>query len=293
MKPSRAAGGRLFKAFRTLRWKLTFSASAAMVAAIAVLTLVLVVQSSVLDQRLVESSPLEPVLQRETERLADDLEARLAREGALTASAAESWLQDHQSLAERGLTAPVVSPEGMARPAIFEVARLSVFDASGRLLGDLPGAQCAVNDPLPAGVVARVASLLEPGGAPLPARAAGAPIATAVAVYGGDERLVGAVALVASPQPLRLAAVAERASRILPGVLTDGAPAALLVALLIGVLSTRGLIRRLQRLRDASQAWATGDLSRRVADPSADELGEVSRSLDDMAQKVSTLLDAR
>ncbi|MBT0960144.1 PAS domain-containing protein [Denitromonas iodatirespirans] len=62
--------------------------------------------------------------------------------------------------------------------------------------------------------------------------------------------------------------------------------ALLLSALLIAVL-TRGLSRRLQRLRDAGQRFAKGHLSTRIQDERQDELGELGRSFDRMAEQLA------
>lgn len=62
--------------------------------------------------------------------------------------------------------------------------------------------------------------------------------------------------------------------------------ALLLSALLIAML-TRGLSRRLRRLNEAGQRFAKGHLSTRVQDDRQDELGELGRSFNRMAEQLA------
>lgn len=69
------------------------------------------------------------------------------------------------------------------------------------------------------------------------------------------------------------------------GLVTNG-----LVGLLFGFLTARGYSGRIQRLAAAAAAVAGGDLSPRVADGAADELGQLSRQFNAMADQLETNL---
>ena len=60
-----------------------------------------------------------------------------------------------------------------------------------------------------------------------------------------------------------------------------------LIGLLYGWFAGRGFSRRLKRLTAANAALAAGDLTRRVEDGSADEIGELSRQFNAMAAQLS------
>jgi two-component system, NarL family, sensor histidine kinase LiaS len=69
-------------------------------------------------------------------------------------------------------------------------------------------------------------------------------------------------------------------------------PAALL-GTTFGFLTAWGLTRRLQRLARAAQAWSRGDFSVTTKDRSKDELGQLSRELNNMAAHLENLIEAR
>lgn len=59
---------------------------------------------------------------------------------------------------------------------------------------------------------------------------------------------------------------------------------------IFGMLTARGLTRRLQRLTSAADAWSQGDFAASVRDPSPDELGQLARDLNRMAEQLRNLL---
>jgi NarL family two-component system sensor histidine kinase LiaS len=59
---------------------------------------------------------------------------------------------------------------------------------------------------------------------------------------------------------------------------------AALVGLLLGVWPAHLVARRLQRVLEISRLWLRGDLSLRLTDPAADELGLLARQLNSLAQ---------
>lgn len=60
-----------------------------------------------------------------------------------------------------------------------------------------------------------------------------------------------------------------------------------------GFFTARGLVRRLNRIVRASEAWRQGRFQVMVQDDSRDELGQVARSLNDMARQLQGLMQAR
>lgn len=62
---------------------------------------------------------------------------------------------------------------------------------------------------------------------------------------------------------------------------------------IFGVLTARGLTRRLLRLTSAADAWSQGDFTASARDPSNDELGQLARDLNHMAEQLQNLLRDR
>jgi two-component system, NarL family, sensor histidine kinase LiaS len=76
------------------------------------------------------------------------------------------------------------------------------------------------------------------------------------------------------------------------GAIALTVPAALL-GTLFGFVTAWGLTRRLRRLARVAQAWSQGDFSVTARDRSKDELGQLSRELNNMAGQLENLLEAR
>jgi signal transduction histidine kinase len=57
-----------------------------------------------------------------------------------------------------------------------------------------------------------------------------------------------------------------------------------------GLLTARGLTQRLLRLTSAADAWSQGDFAVTARDPSSDELGQLARDLNRMAEQLQNLL---
>ena len=66
-----------------------------------------------------------------------------------------------------------------------------------------------------------------------------------------------------------------------------------LTGALFGRLTSRGLVRRLERLNNAAGAWGQGDFSVTVHDTSPDEIGQLARRMQRMADQIQDLLQAR
>jgi two-component system, NarL family, sensor histidine kinase LiaS len=70
-------------------------------------------------------------------------------------------------------------------------------------------------------------------------------------------------------------------------------PVAVLVGLLFGFVTARGLSRRLGRMALTASAWGRGDFSSTIHDPSPDEIGQLAVELDRMSQQMQELLRTR
>ncbi len=66
-----------------------------------------------------------------------------------------------------------------------------------------------------------------------------------------------------------------------------------IIGLIFGFVISRGMTRRLQRIARAADAWSHGDFSVTARDPSGDELGQLARDLNRMAEQVQGLLQDR
>jgi len=62
---------------------------------------------------------------------------------------------------------------------------------------------------------------------------------------------------------------------------------------LTGIVISRNLRRRLRRITVAADAWSRGEFQVEVRDPSRDELGQLTRDLNSMAEQVQALLASR
>lgn len=64
----------------------------------------------------------------------------------------------------------------------------------------------------------------------------------------------------------------------------------LLMGTLFGWLASRGLVKRLTQLELTTEAWADGDFEQRVQDSSGDEIGQLGRHLNQMAERLRDLI---
>ncbi|MDZ7706593.1 MAG: sensor histidine kinase [Trueperaceae bacterium] len=65
------------------------------------------------------------------------------------------------------------------------------------------------------------------------------------------------------------------------------------IGTVFGLYASRPLVRRIEALSVAADAWSHGDFSRAVHDPEPDELGRLSRRLDRMARQIGDLMATR
>jgi NarL family two-component system sensor histidine kinase LiaS len=65
------------------------------------------------------------------------------------------------------------------------------------------------------------------------------------------------------------------------------------VGTLTGLLITRNVTRRLRRITQAAEAWSNGEFAVEVRDPTLDEIGQLGKDLNGMADQLHTLLATR
>ena len=69
--------------------------------------------------------------------------------------------------------------------------------------------------------------------------------------------------------------------------------AAGLVGALFGALTARGMVNRLNRVSQVTDAWSQGDFSEFIEDPAGDEISQLAQRLNRMAEQLQTLLRRR
>ena len=83
---------------------------------------------------------------------------------------------------------------------------------------------------------------------------------------------------------------------ILPFLLRTVLPLTLFSAIpgaIFGFVISRGLTRRLKRLSQIADTWSQGDFSVVASDPSGDELGQMTRRFNTMAEQLQNLIETR
>jgi two-component system, NarL family, sensor histidine kinase LiaS len=106
-----------------------------------------------------------------------------------------------------------------------------------------------------------------------------------------DSRILGVLVMIATLPTV--SALVNDSLRILGVSLFVFAVLAGLIGLAFGSLASRGLVRRFDRLSDATRMWSRGDFAVLVDDPSGDELGQLARRMNSMAGQLQSLLDTR
>jgi NarL family two-component system sensor histidine kinase LiaS len=75
------------------------------------------------------------------------------------------------------------------------------------------------------------------------------------------------------------------------GILIAGGSS--LVGVIFGALVARGLTRRIGRINQTAGQWSQGQFGEQVTDPGDDEVGQLSRRLNQMAEQIQALLVSR
>lgn len=107
---------------------------------------------------------------------------------------------------------------------------------------------------------------------------------------GGE--VVGAL-IYASAQASTLARFAQALAVVAKGSLLPTLALALVIGPLAGYLTARGLVRRLESVDRAAEAWGKGDFSALIAERSRDEIGRLASRLNAMSCEIRDLLRAK
>jgi NarL family two-component system sensor histidine kinase LiaS len=265
--------------FTSLRWKLAFSYVGVTLLTVLALESVMllllgffgepvgdwwVAQSTLADCRQLASLAADPLEDGSEERLAQVLYQPV---GLIL----KAWIaQDSESVQWMDETRVVVDAQG-----IIAVSNLPERHPSGstfRMMG-FPQAEVLVEDALSEGIAAGRLSK------DINVFAAAAPIT------GSDGDRIG-VLYIHRPRPAL--AILSPADLFGPLAATTLLllPCMIPLGLIFAFATASGFTRRLKRLSDASRALAEGDLTRRVADDSGDEIGRLSRRFNRMAEQL-------
>src|SRR6266852_5684996 len=110
-------------------------------------------------------------------------------------------------------------------------------------------------------------------------------------IVGQENHLVGALVLkTAKPDIFQLVSGFLRFIIVTVIIVTI---IAAIPGMIFGYVAARGITRRLTRLSVAADRWGHGDFSALAQDTSEDELGQVARQLNRMAEQLQNLLQAR
>ena len=277
---------------RRLRWKLTLSYTLVTVVALLALELLLLsgivafLRSELLPGFLTQQirDSFAPQFEEPLTRNPPDKEA--LKEALDPFSTGPDGSRTGSGIPERD-----AGLEGVA----LDQASLFVLDDERRLLASNPELEdSAEGARFDAGRIAGLRPLLdaaydgEENSGRLSANTPGGRILTVTPVEDDRGRvagvLVGAFQMPNLTGPLLIAVGASAVALAIP---------AGLLGAIFGFLTAWGLTRRLQRLARAARAWSRGDFSVAVADRSKDELGQLSRELNQMAARLENLIQAR
>src|ERR671921_368050 len=280
--------GEIF-ALRRLRWKLTLSYT--LVAAVTLLALELILAGALVAFL---NSPLLPrlVVQNFRDEAAPRLERPLNQNPPDTEAIRERLVgfADNSGVREVDSPTPSVSPSNYAA----DQGALLVVDDRRRLLVSVPEMRgFPEGRRFDAGSISGLKPLVnaafdgEENSGQLSSNVEGQ-VVTVTPIEGKKGRvagvLVGTLRLPNLTAPLLIT--------VGIGAIFLTIPAAFLGAL-FGFFTAWSLTRRIGRLVRASQSWSRGDFSVTTKDRSRDELGQLSRELNNMAAELENLLQAR
>lgn len=278
--------GRWLGRFNRIQWKLTLSYTVVTSAAVLIVALVPV---------LVRSDQLPRLMGLDARQAANRL-APIVDRTPYDSTVVMRALNE--------VTSPDAGPEAPAsdagaaprlRFALPAPAFAAVVDAEGNVLAarpDLPvGRVFPMNSYPQAGEALRLALLGESDPGRLYVERAGEEFYVAAPILTPDLHVLGAFVR-SYPAASVQNYLGEILRFFLPFSLLVIAATAI-VGTLFGWLTTRPLAQRLHSVTDAAESWSQGDFSVNIQDRSGDELGELARDLNGMAEQLQRLVQAR
>jgi NarL family two-component system sensor histidine kinase LiaS len=290
---------RLRQRFGTIRWKLT--GTFVLVSLLLALTLITILVGAVLwivNSNLILQA-LGDVATQEAKLLVPEFESadRSPQRLGVQLRAITADLDRESRPQARGITGqlsgatPTTTPGDLQFNSQIVVAALLDSDGrvitttmptiyrSGALLADLePPATRAIVVAATHGITdtARLAAWNDPAHEPL----------VAAPIVSRDGRVLGAVYLRFSGLP-STEIILTRLPPVLVTIIVPWLAISGAIGVLYAWIASRGFSRRLKRLTEASAAIAGGDLARRVEDRSADEIGQLARQFNAMADQLA------
>ena len=278
--------GRWLGRLNRIQWKLTLSYTVVTSAAVLIVALVPV---------LLRSDQLPRLLGLDARQAANRL-SPIVEHTPYDARIMARALQEVTS-PDAGPEAPPVTPGGVpgTRLTLPPPAFAAVVDAEGNVLAATPslpiGQVFPVSTYPQAGDALRLALLGESDPGRLYSERAGDELYVAAPIVSRDLHVLGAFVRT-YPAATVQNYISEILRFFLPFSLLVIAATAV-VGTIFGWLTTRPLAHRLQNVTHAAEEWSQGDFSVSIQDPSGDELGELARDLNGMAEHLQRLVQAR
>lgn len=275
--------------FRSLGWKLTFSYTLVTVAALLIIEAALLLIAAIIVQnqaflpRMAAS-----VMLPNTKKSAPFLQATPPDLAGL-----EEWLQD---MAQNGFPLIPTNEQSSSRLVLNMLTtgsnnNLFVVDQHSQWLASAPPNKHSVIQPAQQ---AFINAALQGKTAPrqLVYTDDQRQMLIATPIFAPDNTVLGALVYTGTLAQIRNSRIPE-----IFGVLGISALFLTLTAGIIGsifgLLTSRGLVRRLQAIASAADAWSTGNFASVIADRSQDELGRLALRLNQMSEQLQAQLEAR
>ena len=285
------------KRFQQLRWRLTLSYTGVTVGVLLVIGLIsIIVVTSVLINSVKQGLYSDQFIEAGSNQFAPALRPFLAQSPPDQPGIAD-WLNRFSTTPTPIMIAngvPIIINEGELELLVVGIdgqllgiteSDLLVFDRIGDVLDEqaIPG----LSEPLRAAIAGetdpeRLYTFTESDNLMI----------SAVPIWdAGNEQVLGALVMFAKI-PTVTAMIGDSIKTFVT-VLVEVVIIAGLIGTLFGSLAARGLVRRLNQLTEASLTWSQGDFSVLVNDSSGDELGQLGRRLNQMAEQLQNLFDTR
>ncbi len=288
--------------FRGLYWRVAVSYFLVTLLAALTIEAATTVGPFLRDVQQVQRTPLLRLLERsEAPHVAAYLEQTPPDQIAL-----QRWLSgtlfDDISDAQPSFMA-VVDQHGQALAAAFCSSSKDLASATGHCAAAdaVQSAAPLAPAPIQTTIFAALGGAQKPGDAITPGP--NKQLVLTVPVMRNDGQILGALVVfiqgpleVGAAQTISISNAGELASIFLDNLQPAGFYFILLATALgtiTGVLISRGITRRLQRMTVAAAAWSQGEFQVAVRDPSRDELGQLAQDLNRMAEQLKTLLATR
>lgn len=283
--------------FRQLRWKLTLNYTIVTVTALVIVEIILLLASGTYLVNLLDSSYM-PILVVQAVKTEFVPVLRVYLEvSPLDQEATTLWLERFSTssvlLQSEGTTPIVLDPGELKMVIVKPDGSVPGSSSPGLTPMDLIGTPVAQEDePV---LLALIGSAL--AGEEDPAELfkyinAGEKLAFAIPILDSAEEELLGVLVMSTDVPTLQSVLGNQLPLIGVSLLVFTLFSAI-IGTLVGSIAARGLVRRLDKIADASLSWRHGDFNTLVDDHENDELGQLSGRLNGMAQQLDALLDTR